>query len=203
MIDVAHLPGQQPDEENIFFLRRHWFVLIPVMLGFVVILVLPFLIYGFVNVRNPAVFAERSAVTLYVLGASMFFLYAWLFLYQNFIDWYLDMWIVTNYRIVNIEQHGLFGRTMSELMLYNVQDVTSDIKGFIHTIFDYGVIHIQTAGETKRFEFEDIEHPTHVAKRVMELANEAKLKFGRDTVIPGSLPTASPGTGAMPSMKSK
>ncbi len=179
MIDLSNLPGARPDEQTVFFLRRHWFVMIPVFLGFLVVLALPYAVYAIVNAQSPLFFAVEGRFTLYVLGASMFFLYAWLFLFQNFIDWYLDIWIVTNYRIINIEQHGLFGRTMSELMLYNVQDVTSEIKGFIHTMFDYGVIHIQTAGETKRFEFEDIEHPNHVAKRVLELAHVRKIQHQR------------------------
>lgn len=179
MIDLSNIPGSRPDEKTVFFLRRHWFSMIPVIIGFLVVLILPFAVYYIVNAQIPTFFSGPGKLDLYILGASMFFLYAWLFLFQNFIDWYLDIWIVTNYRIINIEQHGLFGRTMSELMLYNVQDVTSEIKGFIHTIFDYGVIHIQTAGETKRFEFEDIEHPNHVAKRVLELAHVRRIEHQR------------------------
>ncbi|MBD3251701.1 PH domain-containing protein [Candidatus Uhrbacteria bacterium] len=179
MIDLSNIPGSRPDEQTIFFLRRHWFVMIPVILGFLVVLILPVAVYYIIRAQIPGYFDTDANFTLYVLGASMFFLYAWLFLFQNFIDWYLDIWIVTNYRIINIEQVGLFGRTMSELMLYNVQDVTSEINGFIRTIFDYGVIHIQTAGETKRFEFEEIAHPNHVAKRVLELAHVRRIEHMR------------------------
>jgi len=179
MIDLSNIPGSQPDEQTVFFLRRHWFVMLPVIIGFCVVLVLPVAVYSLINIQSPEFFLKQGIFELYVLGASMFFLYAWLFLFQNYIDWYLDIWIVTNYRIINIEQHGLFGRTMSELMLYNVQDVTSEIIGLIHTVFDYGTIHIQSAGETSRFEFEDIEHPNHVAKRVLELAHIRKIQHQR------------------------
>lgn len=179
MLDLSNIPGSRPGEETIFFMRRHWFVMIPVLLGFAVILALPFGVYYVINLQNPLFFAVEGRFTLYVLGASIFFLYAWLFLFQNFIDWYLDIWIVTNYRIINIEQVGLFGRTMSELMLYNVQDVTSEIRGFIRTMFDYGHIHIQTAGEAQKFQFEDIEHPNHVAKRVLELAHVRRIEHQR------------------------
>jgi uncharacterized membrane protein YdbT with pleckstrin-like domain len=179
MIDLSNIPGSEPDEQTVFFLRRHWFKMIPVLVCFLLALALPFAAYAAVKMRIPDFFESPGALPLYVLGASIFFLYAWLFLFQSFIDWYLDIWIVTNYRIINIEQIGLFGRTTSELMLYNVQDVTSDIKGFIRTILDFGTIHIQTAGETKRFEFEDIEHPNHVAKRVLELAHVRRIEHQR------------------------
>lgn len=179
MINLRHLPGMRSDEQTVFLLRRHWFVIIPLLIGFGIILVLPFITYAVVNIQNPDFFSIQTNLTLYILGGSLFFLFAWLFLFQNFIDWYLDVWIVTTYRIVNIEQHGLFGRTMSELMLYNVQDVTSDVRGFIPTMFDFGTISIQTAGETKRFDFEHIEHPTLVAKRVLELADIQRVEHQR------------------------
>ena len=41
------------------------------------------------------------------------------------------MWIITNDRILDIEQHGLFARTVSELRLHRVQDVTAEIKALI------------------------------------------------------------------------
>ncbi|GMU25143.1 MAG: hypothetical protein AMXMBFR16_00480 [Candidatus Uhrbacteria bacterium] len=192
MIDLSNLPTSRPGEENIFFLRRHWFVLIPILIAFAVALSLPFAVYALLHIQYPLFFQVPERFTLYVLGSSMFFLYAWLFLFQNYIDWFLDIWIVTNHRIINIEQHGLFGRTMSELMLYNVQDVTSEVKGIIHTLFDYGVIHIQTAAETTRFVFEDIPHPNHVAKRVIELANEARVQHEREGNMPAQTPALGP-----------
>lgn len=192
MIDLSSLPNTEPGEENIFFLRRHWFALLPLLVAFAVILSLPFAVYALVQVQYPQFFGTSERFTLYVLGASMFFLYAWLFLFQNFIDWYLDIWIVTNHRIINIEQRGLFGRVMSELMLYNVQDVTSEIKGVVRTLFDYGTIHIQTAAETTRFNFEDIPHPNHIAKRVIELANDARIQHEREGNMPAQTPALGP-----------
>lgn len=174
MIDLSKLPGAAPDEENVFFLRSHWFTLLPVILGFLVILVLPFAVWYGVNIGNPEFFATPGYAALYVLGASMFFLYAWLFLFQNFIDYFLDIWIITTHRVIDIEQHGLFGRTTSELLLDRVQDVSSEVKGFIHTIFDYGNVHVQTAGERERFVFEKVPHPVHVSKRILELAERRR-----------------------------
>lgn len=179
MIDIHHLPGSRPNEEVIFLLRRHWFVVIPVFIAFLIILALPFAVYFFLQMYHPTILGDSARHALYVLVAGMFFLYAWLFLFQNFIDWYLDVWIVTSYRIINIEQHGLFGRTMSELMLYDVQDVTSEIKGIIPTLFDYGHVYIQTAGEQERFVFEEVEHPNHIAKRILELSHIRKIEHQR------------------------
>ena len=167
---MFRLPNPRQNEEIIYLLRRHWFVTVPLMIGLILVIGIPVGSYAFLNWRDPAFFAAPVRLTLFILGASIFFLYAWLFLYQNFIDWYLDIWIVTNERIVNIEQNGLFGRTMSELMLYNVQDVTSEVKGIVPTLLDFGHVHVQTAGEVEHFDFENVPHPAAVAKRVLEFA---------------------------------
>lgn len=182
MIDLSKFPNAAPDEENVFFLRPNLLTLFPLFLGFVILLILPFAVWEGLKILNPGFFFVPGYETLYVLGASIFFLFAWLFLFQSFIDFFLDIWIVTTHRIIDITQSGLFGRTTSELTLDRVQDVTSVVKGFIPTFFDYGTIHIQTAGERERFVFENITHPTHVAKRILELAQQRKNTLQRSGV---------------------
>jgi hypothetical protein len=178
MINISKHIGIKSDEEIIFFMRRHWFVILPILVGFVITLMLPFAVYEGLLFLQPNFLTIETNFILFILGASIFFLYSWLFIFQQFVDWYLDIWIVTNQRIINIEQRGLFGRVMSELMLYNVQDVTSEVNGFIRSMLDYGTVHIQTSAEKVRFQFEDIEHPSFLAKRVLELASEEREKHG-------------------------
>jgi uncharacterized membrane protein YdbT with pleckstrin-like domain len=170
MIDLGKLANTAAGEENVFFLRSHLVTLAPIMSAFLIILLLPFAVWFVVKTNYPEFFLIPGYETLYVLAASMFFLYAWLFLFQSFIDYYLDIFIITTHRIIDIEQHGLFGRTTSELLLDRIQDVSSEVRGFIHTVFDYGDVEVQTAGEQEHFVFKDVPHPTHVAKRILELA---------------------------------
>lgn len=171
MIDINHLPGAAAGEQTILLLRRHWVTLTSLMVASVVVVLLPIGATIGLRVLVPAFFDDQVRSTLFLLGESIFFLFAWLFLYQNFIDYYLDMWIVTNDRILNIEQHGLFSRTVSELRLHRVQDVTAEIKGFIPTMLDFGNVFIETAGEIERFHFEQIPHPNAVAKKILDLAD--------------------------------
>jgi uncharacterized membrane protein YdbT with pleckstrin-like domain len=83
---------------------------------------------------------------------------------------------VTNDRILNIEQQGLFSRTVSELDLINIQDVTSEVKGIIPTIFNYGTVHVQTAGEAARFVFEQVPAPERIRQRILEMVTEDKKR---------------------------
>ena len=54
---------------------------------------------------------------------------------------------MTNDRIVDIEQHGLFSRTISEVDLFRIQDVTVDIHGIIATLLNYGNLTVKTASD--------------------------------------------------------
>ncbi len=186
MFDLQHLPNPIPDEHIVFFLRRHPITMISLMLGYLFLVGSPFAVIFYIQTMQPLWLESQTTILLFVLGGSLFFLFAWLFLFQAFMDFYLDIWIVTNRRILNIEQTGLFSRTISELRLYRVQDVTSTITGFLHTMFSFGDVEIQDAGQKIRFRFEDISNPNHVSKTILELAeidrrehlDEAVEEFG-------------------------
>ncbi len=170
MFDAKHLPNPIPDEHIVYFLRRHTITILPLFTGFAALLALPFFLYWYLTNFQPQLFDEQTIPTLLVLGGSAFFLFAWLFLFQNFVDYYLDIWIVTDRRILSIEQVGLFSRTVSELRLYRIQDVTATVNGVLHTIFNYGDVEIQTAGEKVRFLFEEVPFPNKIAKTILELS---------------------------------
>lgn len=184
MIDLSKLAHAAPDEETVYFLRPHWLTMVPLVVGFGVLLVLPIAAWLVVRMTHPDFFATPGYEPLYVMAASIFFLFCWLFLFQAYIDHFLDIWVVTTHRVIDITQTGMFGRTTSELTLDHVEDVSSEIKGFVRTIFDYGSIYIQTAGERERFAFEDIPHPVQVAKRILELAEQRKIQVEKEGFTP-------------------
>ena len=100
-------------------------------------------------------------------------MFVWVYFFIGWVDYYLDAWIVTNDRIINIEQNGLFNRVISEQRLYRVQDVTAEVGGIIKTFFNFGTVFIQTAGEVGRFNFEEIPEPYLVKKIILELHEKA------------------------------
>lgn len=174
MIDLRHLPNPVPDEQLIFLLRRHPITVLPLAITTLILLASPFGLNWYIQNYRPEFLQDQTAFIPFILIGSVFFLFAWLFLFQYFMDYYLDTWIVTTKRIINIEQSGLFHRTMSELRLYRVQDVTASINGFWQTIFNYGQVEIQTAGEKLRFLFEQVSNPNHVSKIILEVAEKER-----------------------------
>lgn len=172
MIRLDCLPGALPDEKLHGLYRRHPITMFGVMASFIVILVLPIAAYLVVRLSDFPALRSPGMHALLVMGGSIFFLFSLLFIYQQFLDYWLDMWIVTSRRIINIEQHGLFSRTVSELRLYRVQDVTAKVNGFVHSMLDFGMVYIQTAGEKEYFTFEDVPHPNIISKDILHLAEK-------------------------------
>lgn len=170
MFDLHQLPNAIPGERQIFALRRHKITLLSLMTGYVLTLIFPFAVYFYLVYAAPLILENQQILTLIVMGGSIFFLFAWLFLFQNYLDYHMDLWVVTTRRILNIEQTGMFKRTVSELRMYRIQDVTATVSGVLHTILDYGDVEIQTAGEKVRFVFEEIPHPNQIAKTILELS---------------------------------
>ena len=73
-----------------------------------------------------------------------------------------DIWRNFDDVALNIEQKGLFSRTISELDYTHVQDVTSEVHGPIHTLLNYGDVHVQTAGTHGKFTFRNIPRPEKI-----------------------------------------
>jgi hypothetical protein len=84
------------------------------------------------------------------------------------------MWVVTNDRMVDIRQISLFARTISEVDLYQIQDVSSEVKGFFASAFNYGNVHLQTAGPVPKFIIYNVPNPDKVRQAIIELASEDK-----------------------------
>lgn len=76
--------------------------------------------------------------------------------------------IVTNLNVTQVTQVGLFHRKVSEVTMLNIEDVTSQRKGIFQTIFDFGVLHIETAGEQNNFVFAYCPRPDSTAKVLLD-----------------------------------
>lgn len=177
MDPYKYFSQRRPDEEVVLLLRRHWHALLRHFLYFIAEIILPLIAFlVFIRFTNFALAKDNPVSILIILSASAYYLFIWLFFFNHWIDYYLDVWIVSNQRIINIEQKGLFSRTIAELNVERIQDVTSDVQGKLATVLDFGDVHIQTAGEEKRFIFEEVPKPRQVAAKIIELHQEAVKK---------------------------
>jgi len=163
-----------PDEKIIMELRKHWYVLLAEMSFIVLGAVGPLVV---LVLSEPWVKTNISPKT-FLFGLFFYWLWLlvlWLFFWLAWTDYYLDVWIITDKRIIDVEQKGIFNREISTFYYEKVQDVTVEIKGFLPTLMGLGDIHVQTAGQGREFILHNAANP-HTAKREI-ISRSARAKI--------------------------
>lgn len=144
------------DEHILMVIRKHWFVMLESLLILLFLLIGGIIILSFL----PSLLPEMPPAALRPLIGFLMSMYALLvlaLLFLSWMDYHLDMWVITDKRIIDIEQRGLFHREMSDIPYERIQDITVNMKGPIQTFFRFGTIRIQTAGQ-REFAIANIPH---------------------------------------------
>lgn len=177
---------QHPNERIILLLRRHPFTVLRRILPHTLLFLAPFLLVPLARNSFPAILPEPGTpgYAIAVLAGSAYLLVVLLLLFLRWVDYVLDLWVVTTDRIVNIKQNELFHRVISEQMIERVQDVTSEVHGTMATLLNFGNVIVQTAGEEARFVFEEVSHPEEIVHTILKLHDEAVRRQGRQTAKP-------------------
>lgn len=156
---------KRPYENVVLVLRRHWFVLFIQLLGLIVFGLLPFVIYAFGRLY----LIKFGFLGEYWFLVMIYFLIWWLRLFYGLTMYFLDVWIVTDHRVIDSEQIGFFNRQVSELNIAKVQDISVSLRGFFPTFLNYGDLEIQTAGAENKFLFKEIPDPNKVKDTIMTI----------------------------------
>lgn len=175
---------QSGDEKILRIIHRHWFNIVIQFIPIFALLGMMFLsivLYPYIFTE----FIDDSARILFYFLQTFFALLMWIYGFIIWFDYYLDIWIMTTERIVNVEQKGLFSRQVSELKYRMIQDVSTDVKGFFPTILNFGDLTVQTAAEQSRFMFRSVGNPYHIKAEIMAqqkkkgLEGITSIKFDR------------------------
>jgi membrane protein YdbS with pleckstrin-like domain len=150
MMHLNHLPHQRRDENVILLLRRHWFVLARQLVLYLLVGFLPLVIWAYLNSQFPNLLENPAVASVFALLLFAFYLFLLLFIYHTWVDYYLDVWMVTNHRVLNIELEGLFKRAVSEHPLFRIQDVTTEQIGFFEHFLRYGEVSIQQVPQPEK-----------------------------------------------------
>lgn len=156
-------------EKILKIVHKHWFALIPQALLITALLLFP-LVIPFTLQISPLPFNEDVMAAFIRFAGALYFLIVSIITLTIWIDYYLDMWIITNSRIIDIEQHGLFNREISEIPMGHIQDVTTETTGVVQTLLRFGTIRIQTAGE-REFVIHTIPHLEEVKEIILKNKN--------------------------------
>lgn len=164
-------------EKILFEVRRHWFVIVSESTLIILLALLPFIVLAASSTAHLS--PEFFYVILFLCAGWLLVLWSIFFIIWT--NYYLDVWIVTDQRIIDIEQLNLFNRVVSEFRLDRVQDITIKVNGLIATFLGFGDIHIQTAGEMEKFLIRDAPDPYAVKDKIIKEHDRAvRLAQGRN-----------------------
>jgi hypothetical protein len=161
-------PSQQPGEKIILAVREHWFRLFAKVMVLVILSLLPTLVR--LLLFNTDILDLTPIVDqAFGVFSQLYYLGLMVAMFIIFTLYYLNLHVVSQERIVDIDQVGLLFHEVSELNIETIEDVTSQTKGLIGNLLNYGTVFIQTAGATERFEFENVSDPARIASIILEL----------------------------------
>lgn len=153
--------GQRANEEVIFVFRRHiltsikgfFFLIFMTLIGFVPMLIWPD--------NQSMIFVWMGFVIVGLLGVG-----------YSYLLWYFSFYIVTNQRLRQTRQKGLFKKTVVDLSLENVQSASFGVPGMFGSMFDYGTILIQTSAGDLVLSM--VSHPETVYNEIENARHDAQ-----------------------------
>lgn len=159
---------KEENERIIVVLRRHP---LPIVLrGFVAVVLSSVPFFVFPITASWLSYHELGEVFLFL--SSVWLLLLWSGFFYAFTMYLLDVWIVSDRRIIDSNQHAFFMRTVAEMRLERVQDISVDIHGVIQTFFNFGNLEVQTAGTVEKFKFIQIPQPLVVKDLIMNAVED-------------------------------
>jgi membrane protein YdbS with pleckstrin-like domain len=166
--DELRYPGQPGDEITQRVVYKHIMAIAPILFALIVVLFVALIGMVFYNLYQGEV--EKYVPTLFasLVGFGILVVLTFLGIGTIWI-WRRNKVVVTNQHIVDIDQLGLFNRTVSTLRLEEIQDISASVKGPIQTFFQYGTIIVQTAGERENFVFDYVPNPYELEHYILEI----------------------------------
>lgn len=151
-----HFEDQFDDEEVLFVFRKH-----PIVMRRGLILGMLTVLLGTV----PALF--RPEYSVYFIGLACGLFVGFLLFLPSFISWWFSVFIVTDQRLIQITQKGLFNRSVVDMGLGQIQMVNYQVAGLTQTMLGFGTIMMQTfVGDLV---IHEIHHPAQIQKKLLEI----------------------------------
>jgi len=170
--DGIRFETQEAQETVILFLRQHMivnlsWVLIAIVMALTPTLLLPLFFRAMdVSIPIPGTYIFIATIFWYIATFG--------FVLAKFLGWFINIYIVTDERIVDIDFYYLLNKHFSQAELNKVQDISYVTKGIFSTIFNYGDVSIQTASESPNLEFEKVPNPEMVVEIIRGLIEKHK-----------------------------
>lgn len=161
------------DEDIILVTRRHWIAYVTHIFLALIIPIVP-LILLLLTGGNENLGKTTAYLGLLVAGIII----SINILVTALIQWYYNVSIITDKRIVSLNVVSIFQHSYTEILWRKIQDVSHDSIGPLSSIFDIGNIYIDTAGEGIDLTLKFVPRPRDVQDvidNLVDLAHRGRL----------------------------
>ncbi len=170
-----------PDEDKLGDVFKHpigiIFLYVQAIIGMVVAIGLSYFLLNSVMQDADTAFFIGSMFALVSIVLTILVVIVATYIYrQNRIT-------ITDRNITQVLQYGLFSRKVSQLNINNVEDVTAVQKGVLATIFNYGTLKVETAGEQMNFHFTYCPNVGYYAKIILDAREKMLGQMDKDEPI--------------------
>lgn len=156
-----YFDDQFDDEEVLLVFRKH-----PIVMrkGLVIALIGPLL--GVM----PAAAKPTLGFGWFFGGLAIGFAAGLVFFLPSWIAWFYSVFIVSDQRLIQITQKGLFHRSVVDVGLNQIQMVNYEIAGLQETLLGFGTIMVQTyMGDLV---IHDVHHPAKIQKQMLHILRD-------------------------------
>lgn len=171
MFDNYFTQNLKENEKLILQVKKHWASFIVSILKIFIILIIPFFLISFL-------FSSIWGVIIFFLWVAADIAYG----IHQWLTWYFDSVIITDKRIICLDQKSLFNRIVSEISLASVQDVTYEINGFFALVFNFGILRVSTATKNV-IEIKNIPNPKSLQELIFDLRQKIKKTISAQELV--------------------
>ena len=173
--------GDFRDQERVVaIIRHHWWFLFRAVGGLAILFIVPFIL-----IPVALSFAVQAGTAPAISGGVVLFFSAWWLLiiwhlaFARWTDYYYDIWIITNWRIIDIDQQGFFKRNVATLLtLDHIEDIETESAGIIASLLNFGHVQVETAAAERAFNINDVANPFGVEQTIRSAQEEQRQVFG-------------------------
>jgi len=161
----------EKDEKIIMKIRKHSLLVVWEVLMLSVLFFMPFILIRIISLLGIIQFQGNILYLTFALG-GIWLLFLWISFFSFWTGLYFDVWIITNYRVIDIDQKRLFHREIATIRFSHIQDVVVEIKGILASFFDYGTIRVQSAGTQQEFVMHYVAKPYDAKDAILRLIHK-------------------------------
>lgn len=157
--EPREFPGQHPGEVVQEVFNQH-----PIVLRWPLIWGMLAILFGL----GPLMLFPLSNLALQI--ALIVPLISFCYWFYKWMNWHYSVNIITNQRLIVINQKGLFNRKVKEVGFEKVQSINYHIKGIQAALLKYGDITLETY--TGDWLLKDIYHPEEIHSVMMDMTHQ-------------------------------